>query len=401
MDQTKTEELKRQVVDWGEPSVATPPVEQKKPEKLRRHMVAPTERIVSVDALRGFDMFWIAGGGPLVMALCKLFSNPLPEWLDRQFDHVPWVGFVAWDLIMPLFLFIVGVAMPFSIGKRVERGDSRSSIYRKVIYRVAVLWVLGMVAQGHLLAFDLNNLQLYSNTLQSIAAGYLISSIALVELPVRWQGALCGGLLVVYWALMRFIPVPGHPAGVLLPDANLAMYIDKGLLGKFQDGTTYTWILSSLAFGAQVLMGVLAGHLLRSKLAGTRKALWLAGSGLACLLAGWVWGFFFPIIKHIFSSSMVLWAGGWCLLLLALFYWVIDVLGYRRWAFFFIVFGMNAIVAYMAPDLINFHQISHTIFAGLAQHLGMFGDVLLTGGAVAVLWSGLYYMYRKGTLVRI
>ncbi len=376
-------------------------MEQNKFEEVSRHVVAPSERIVSVDALRGFDMFWIAGGGPLVMALCKLFSNPLPNSLERQFDHVPWVGFVGWDLIMPLFLFIVGVAMPMSIGKRLERGDSRTRIYRKVIYRVGVLWVLGMVAQGHLLAFDLNNLQFYSNTLQSIAAGYLISSIALVELPVRWQGALCGGLLVIYWALMRFIPVPGHPAGVLLPDTNLAMYIDKALLGKFQDGTTYTWLLSSLAFGAQVLMGVLAGHLLRSKLSGTRKTLWLAGSGLGCLLAGWLWSFAFPIIKHIFSSSMVLWAGGWCLLLLAFFYWVIDVRGYRRWASFFIVFGANAIVSYMAPDIINFFQISQTVFAGLARHLGVLGDVLLTAGAVGILWSGLYYMYRERIFVRI
>ena len=327
------------------------------------HAVPPSARLASIDALRGFDMFWIAGGGPLVMEFCRLFSHPLPTWLERQFDHVPWAGFVGWDLIMPLFLFIVGVAMPFSIGKRVERGDRRGGIYGKVIYRVVVLWILGMIAQGHLLAFDLNNLQLYSNTLQSIAAGYLIASIALVELPVRWQGALGGTLLVVYWALMRFVPVPGYGAGIFTPAGNLAMYIDKALLGHFQDGTDYTWILSSLGFGATVLMGVLAGHLLKSKLAGTRKALLLAGAGGACLLTGWLWGFAFPIIKHIWTSSMVLWSGGWCLLLLALFYWVMDVLGYRRWAFFFIVFGMNAIVAYMAPDIIPFMRISGTLFS--------------------------------------
>jgi len=376
-------------------------MDQSKPGKPELHAVPPSQRIVSVDALRGFDMFWIAGGGPLVMAFCKLFRNPLPPWLDRQFDHVVWEGFVGWDLIMPLFLFIVGVAMPFSVGKRVERGDSRGSIYRKVVYRVVVLWILGMIAQGHLLAFDSHNLQFYSNTLQSIAAGYLIASIALVELPIRGQAGLCGALLVVYWALMRFVPVPGYGAGVLTPDGNLAMYIDKALLGRFQDGTPYTWILSSLGFGATVLMGVLAGHLLRSKLAGTRKALLLAGAGVACLLAGWLWSFDFPIIKHIWTSSMVLWSGGWCLLLLALFYWLIDVLGYRRWAFPFIVIGMNAIVAYMAPDLINFMQISHTVFAGLARHLGMFGDFLLAFGAIGILWVGLYYMYRKQTFVRI
>jgi predicted acyltransferase len=369
--------------------------------ELRRHAVQPSERVVSVDALRGFDMFWIAGGGPFVMAFFKLFANPLPTWLERQFDHVPWVGFVGWDLIMPLFLFIVGVAMPFSIGKRVERGDSRSSIYRKVAYRVVVLWILGIIAQGNLLAFDLHNLQLYSNTLQSIAAGYLISAIALVELPVRWQGVLAGALLVVFWALMRFVPVPGHGAGIFTPDGNLAMWIDNALLGRFRDGTDYTWILSSLGFGATTLMGVLSGHLLRTRLPGGRKVLVLAASGLGCLLTGWLWGFEFPIIKHIWTSSMVLWSGGWCLLLLALFYGLIDVLGYKRWAVFFVVFGMNAIVAYMAPDLISFHRISNANLAGLARHLGMFSEFLLTGGTVGILWLGLYYMFRKKTFLRI
>jgi len=374
---------------------------QSKPGSTAAPAAVPAQRIMSVDALRGFDMFWIMGGGPLVMEFCKLFSNPLPVWLGRHFDHVPWEGFVGWDLIMPLFLFVVGVAMPFSIGKRLERGDSRSSIYRKVIYRVVVLWVLGTIAQGHLLAFDLNNLQLYSNTLQSIAAGYLIASIALVELPVRWQAALAGALLVVFWALMAFVPVPGYGAGVFTPDGNLAMWIDEALLGRFRDGSNYTWIFSSLGFGATVLMGVLAGHLLRARLPGRRKALLLAAAGLGCLLGGWLWGFAFPIIKHIWTSSMVLWSGGWCLLLLALFYWVIDVLGYRRWAFFFTVIGMNAIVAYMAPDIIPFPHISNTLFAGLAKHLGMFGNFLVACGAVGVLWVGLYYLYRKQTFVRI
>jgi len=372
-----------------------------KPASAEAPAAVPSQRIMSVDALRGFDMFWIAGGQAFVMEFFKLFSNPLPPWLERHFDHVEWEGFVGWDLIMPLFLFIVGVAMPFSIGKRLARGDTRSSIYKKVIYRVVLLWVLGMVAQGHLLSFDLNTLQFYSNTLQSIAAGYLIATIALVELPVRWQAGLAGALLVVYWALMALVPVPGHGAGVLTPDGNLAIYIDKTLLGHFQDGTPYTWILSSLGFGATVLMGVLSGHLLRSKLPGNRKALVLAGSGLACLVGGWLWSFAFPIIKHIWTSSMVLWSGGWCLLLLALFYWVIDVLGYRRWAFFFIVIGMNAIVAYMAPDIIPFSKISKTLFEGLSKHLGMFGPVLVAFGTLGVLWLGLYYLYRNRTFVRI
>lgn len=376
-------------------------MEPSKSVRPETHVVASSQRLSSIDALRGFDMFWIMGGGPFVMAVCKLFANPLPHWLDRQFDHVDWEGFVGWDLIMPLFLFIVGVAMPFSIGKRVELGETRGQIYSKVAYRVVVLWILGMVAQGNLLAFDPHNLQFYSNTLQAIAAGYLISSVALVELRVRGQAALVLALLVVYWLLLAFVPVPGHGAGVFTPDGNLAMWIDKTLLGRFQDGTTYTWILSSLGFGATVLMGVLAGHLLRSSVPGPRKAQWLAASGCACLLAGWLWSFIFPIIKHIWTSSMVLWSGGWCLLLLALFYWLIDVKAYRRWAFFFIVIGMNAIVAYMAAEVLPFAQISGIFFAGLAKHLGMFGDALVTFGALGILWLCLYYLYRNRTFIRI
>jgi len=365
------------------------------------HVVASSERLLSIDALRGFDMFWIMGGAPFVMDFFRWFANPLPAWLERQFDHVPWQGFVAWDLIMPLFLFTVGVAMPFSVGKRMAMGETRGRIYRKVCTRAVILWLLGMVAQGHLLLFDWHNLQFYSNTLQAIAAGYLIGSIALVELSVRWQAGLCGALLAVYWALLRFVPVPGHGAGMLTPDVNVAMWIDKGILGRFQDGTTYTWILSSLGFGATVLMGMLAGHLLRSSRPGPRKALWLALSGVACLAAGWAWGFAMPIIKHIWTSSMVLWSGGWCLLLLALFYWAIDVRGYRRWAFFFVVIGMNAIIAYMAPDLIPFTEISTTFFGGLARHLGMFGNALVSFGAMGLLWLPLYYLYRNRTFIRI
>jgi predicted acyltransferase len=365
------------------------------------HAVAPAERIVSIDALRGFDMFWIAGGGPMVYEFFKLFANPLPSWLEGQFDHVQWQGFVAWDLIMPLFLFIVGASMPFSIGKRLAQGDGRRSIYLKVIYRVLLLWILGTVAQGNLLHFRMDDLLLYSNTLQAIAAGYLISAIALIELPVKGQAVLVGVLLLIYWGLMRFVPVPGYGAGVLTPEGNLAMWVDQSVLGRFRDGSDYTWILSSIGFGATTLIGVMAGHLLRAPGPKLQKVFWLVISGLACLLTGWLWSFEFPIIKHIWTSSMVLWAGGWSLLLLALFYWVIDILGYKRWAFVFIIIGTNAIVAYIAPGIIRFGDISDTLVGGLAKHLGQLGDFLLTAGTFGVLWLLLYYMYRNKTFVRI
>jgi len=365
------------------------------------HAVAPAERVRSIDALRGFDIFWIVGGGPMVMQFCKLFANPLPQWLDRQFDHVPWIGFVGWDLIMPMFLFIVGVAMPFSIGKRVARGDRRLAIYSKVIYRVIILWIFGMIAQGHLLLFKLDNLQLYSNTLQAIAAGYLIAAIAIVELPARLHGALAAALLVLYWALLRFVPVPGCEGEILTPKCNLAMWVDTALLGHFRDGTDYTWILSSIGFGATTLIGVLAGQLLRGPQSKPKKALLLVAAGIACLLGGWLWSFDLPIIKHIWTSSMVLWSAGLCLLFLALFYWVIDVLGWQRWAFPFLVLGANSILAYMAPAVISFALISKKNLGGIAAHLPEYAEFLLAAGAFGILWLGLYYLYRKKTFFRI
>jgi len=313
---------------------------------------------------------------------------------------VEWEGFVGWDLIMPLFLFVVGVSLPFSIGKRIAIGETRGQIYRKVAIRSVILWILGMIAQGNLLAFDSHNIQFYSNTLQAIAAGYVISSIALVELNIRGQAILALVLLIVYALCLFLIPVPGIGAGHLTPDGNIAIYIDKAILGRFQDGTTYSWILTSVGFGVTVLIGVLAGHLLRSGLSGIRKAQYLAAGGVGCLAAGWLLSFVLPIIKHIWTSSMVLWSGGLSLLLLALFYWLIDVKGYRHWAFPFIVIGVNAIVAYMA-DLLPWEEISTIFFGGLASHLGQVGNALVAFGAFFVLWSCLYYMYRNRTFIRI
>ncbi len=362
-------------------------------------------RIMSIDALRGFDMFWIVGGNYVFLALVALFAYPIPTAISDQMKHVPWEGFTAYDLIMPLFLFIVGAAMPFSFAKRFEQGQSKWAIYRKIFVRVLLLWIFGMIAQGHLLEYDLSKLHFYSNTLQAIAAGYLIASIAMLHLPVIGQVGVTALLLIGYWLAMTWIPVPGHPAGVLEEKLNLALYVDELLLGRFRDGTTYAWILASLAFGATVLLGVHAGQLLRSPWSPAKKVLGLVGLGLGCLGTAWGWSYWFPIIKHLFTSSMVLWAAGWSYLLLALFYLVIDVLGYRRWSFFFVVIGANAIAAYMMTHTpgVNqiFSQIVVAFIGNLKSSLGTYYDPLRQVGAFAVLWAILCYMYRKKTFLRV
>src|SRR4030042_2817787 len=158
---------------------------------------------------------------------------------------------------------------------------------------------------------------------------------------------------------MRLVSVPGHGAGVLTPEGNLAIYIDRIIFGPFIDGTDspYTWILSSMTFGCTVMLGGMAGHLLRSDKVGIRKVLWLMSAGGGCIVAGLLWNLCFPIIKHLWTSFFVLFSGGLCFMLLALFYLVIDVLGFRKWAFGFVVIGSNAIAVYMATHLINFRNL--------------------------------------------
>ena len=359
------------------------------------------DRVGSVDALRGFDMFWIIGGNGLVLGLLTLLLGSVPESVRYHFRHVDWEGFSAWDLIMPLFLFIVGVAMPFSVQKRLESGQPLGRVYWKVARRAVILFILGMAAQGNLLDFKLETLHLYCNTLQAIAAGYLVASIALIHLRVAGQAALAAALLVVFWLLMAFVPAPGHGAGVLEPGANLALWVDDAVLGRFGDGTPYTWVLSSLGFAASVLLGVLAGHLLKSGRGKGAKLLWLVAAGLGCLAAGWGWGLFFPIIKHLWTSSMVLWAAGWSFLLLALFYLVIDVLGFRAWALPFKVIGTNAIVAYMVPHVFDLDDLADDLVGGLAAHLGGNGEHLVSAAAFLMLFGLLCYLYRKGTFIKV
>lgn len=366
---------------------------------------APPPRLLSIDALRGFDMFWIMGpegGHWLVTAAVAWLFGSVPPWLKYQMDHPAWLGFSAWDMIMPLFLFIVGAAMPFSVGRRLDQGASRRDIYGKAVRRVLLLWILGMICQGNLLSWEWSSFKWYSNTLQAIAAGYLITTVALVELrTARRCASGAAALLVVYWLLMSFVPVPGHGAGVYTPDGNLAIWIDQAVMGSHQDGTTYTWILSSLGFGATVLIGALAGMAMKSRGAGTHTALLLAGAGLACLAGGWLWSWHMPIIKHIWTSSMALWAGGWSLLLLALFHWLIDVRGWHRWSFPLLVIGANAIVAYMAQPLFDVHRLGARWFGGLAEQCGTAHDLVQAVLTIGLLWCVLWWLHRKRMYVRI
>lgn len=358
-------------------------------------VAAGSGRIVSIDALRGFDMFWITGGGAIAAAMLGLFDGPLANTLLGQIEHSQWNGFTFWDLIFPLFMFIVGVSLPFAISRRLERGDDRSGLYKHILRRFVTLMLLGFIYNG-LLDFNLAQMR-WAGVLQRISLGYLFAALILMNTRVRGQAIWTGAILVVYWALMTFVPVPGHGAGVLTPEGNLAAWLDTLFLpGQFCNGIfDNEGILSTLPSISTTLMGVLAGHWLRSAAAPGTKAARLALSGVACLALALIWNPFFPINKLIWTSSYVLFAGGWSLLFLALFYWIIDVRGWQKWAFPFIVIGLNPITIYVAQTLFDFSIIANIFIHGFIGQTGALQPLIQALSVFAVKWLLLYFLYSR------
>jgi len=368
-------------------------------------------RLVSLDALRGFDMFFIlAGGGQrLFQGIVEGSKSRFLERLLPQFEHGPWIagygiwgaGFTFWDIIMPLFLFCSGTSMPYSFSKFLQRGGTKKQLYIKVLKRALLLFFLGMIKQGRLLLFDLGELQIYCNTLQAIGVGYLLAAIIFINFNVRWQVIITSGLLLLYWALLALVPVPGKGAGVILPDNNFALFIDNLIMGPFQDGLPYTWILSSMVFACTIMLGVFAGELVRKNMSDKTKVLWLFGIGTGSLVAGLLWSPFFPIIKYIWTSSMVLYSGGMCFLLLGLFYLLIDTLGFKKWAFVFVVIGMNAITVYMGEKFFRFEHTANILLGGLDKWLGAWSGFCHSLVIFGIIWVILYIMYKNKVFIKV
>ena len=358
------------------------------------------ERLMCIDALRGFDMLWIIGGAEVLISLCKASGIGFLGNVEVNFDHT-WGQFHFYDLIMPLFLFIVGVVMPVSFRNRLKRGSTKKQLYRHIIKRFIVLYILGLIASGHLLTYNTAKIHLWTDTLHAIAVGYLVSSILILEVSRKWQIVITAGLLITYWLVMALIPVPGHGSGIYEPDLNLALYIDNAVLGHWQEGSGWTYIITNMTFICSVMLGVFAGQLLLSEKKPLKKAGLLALAGIWSVIAGRLWGIWFPIIHHLWTSSLVLFAGGISFLLLALFYLVIDIWGYKKWAFFFVVIGMNAIAVYVATHLFDFKLIGNVFVGDLLKHLGSWSGFVESSAALAVIWLIMYYMYRNKTFIKV
>lgn len=299
-------------------------------------------RLVSLDAFRGFTI-----------AAMILVNNPGSwDYVYPPLDHAPWHGWTPTDLIFPFFLFIVGVSMTFSFARRLQQGDKRRLV-RSVLRRSVIILLLGLFLSAFP-RFDLANLR-YVGVLQRIAVVYLAASLIVLNLSRRAQAWVTVGLLLGYWAAMKLVPVPGVGAGVLTPEGNLAAWIDRFIVpGRMYQGT---WdpegFLSTLPATATTLLGVFTGYWIRSGRERLEIAAGMFAVGWLAIFAGLVWDLFFPINKHLWTSSYVLFTAGAAMELLALCYWLIDIQGHRRWARPGVVFGVNAIAVYVLSGMLS------------------------------------------------
>ena len=282
---------------------------------------APVRRLLSLDALRGFDMFWIMGGEEIFHVLAKTTGWAWAVFMADQFTHVDWNGYRPYDNIFPLFLFLAGVSTPYSLGSRLAKGDDRAALARKVIIRGLTLVLLGIIYNNGLFEKSIAEMRFPSVLGRIGLAGMFAQLIYLYVRSERTRYGIFAGLLLGYWALLILVPVPGYGAGNLTMEGGLVSYIDRLVLPGRLHRVIHDpeGILSTLPAIGTGLLGIFAGTILRRKDIGDGAKIWqLVIWGVACLALGWVWDLVFPVNKNLWTSSFVLVAGGWSFLMLSL-----------------------------------------------------------------------------------
>jgi len=353
------------------------------------------KRITSIDALRGFTMIWIIGAEEIIRSLFKVWPNSFTKTLAVNMTHAKWEGYYFYDLVFPLFLFLVGILIPFTILKRMEAGVPKSQLYKHIIKRTLVLIFLGLVNYG-LLRFDWPAMR-WSSVLGRIGICYFLASVLVMHTSWRMQAVITVSILVLYYLAVMFIPVPGYGAGVLTPEGCLTTYLDQKIIPGTLGMGIYDrqGVLSTFTALATTLIGVLTGFWLGSNRSPERKTSGLLYAGLLTLAAGWLWGQFFFISRNVWTSSFVLYSAGWSFLLLALFYWIIDVRGYKKWTFFLVVIGMNAITIWVGQRLIDFEFTADALFLGFSSTLGIIQPIFMACVVFMLKWLFLWFLFKR------
>lgn len=350
-------------------------------------------RLVSLDAYRGFIMLLLVSGG---FGLGVLQAFPGWEWLAEQVDHAAWEGCTFWDLIQPAFTFMVGVAMPFALARRLADGATFGEAFRHVAWRALMLVVISNIysnwgaGQGEL-RFQL------INVLSQIAAGYLLCFF-LMRLRFHFQVAAALAILLGHWAL--FVAFPG-PAGPWSPSGNIGAVIDLKLLGYNYSG--YYTTINFLGNSVTILFGCWAGMLLRTTRSHAGKLKIFAAYSAACFALGLALQPFIPMVKRLWTGSFTFFSAGWVILMLSVFYWVIEVRQLKRWVFPFLVLGMNSLFVYSLGQ----EGISQWLDRGLAgftgdfRFLGVLGAIPQRVLVLAGLWYPCYWLFQRKIFFKI
>ena len=362
----------------------------------------PGKRLNSLDALRGFDMFWIAGGSYLVEVIARLSGASWLKPVVEQMEHVPWNGFHFYDLIFPLFMFISGVAIPFSLVSKLEKHVPKSSLAKKAIVRGLILVLLGWIYNG-VFSNGFESPRLLS-VLGQIGLGYMFAALITIytkNLKQRfiWLGSILAGIAI----LQLVVPVPGIGAGVLTPEGCINGYIDRMLVpGRLHGGVFDPEGLLCIVSAVSVtLMGSLAGYILRNnKTAEMQKVKILAISGVSAIVVALLLSTFYPIIKACWTSSFNLLTSGIGFLLITIFYWIIDVKGWQKWSFFFRVIGMNSIFIYLFNRFFDIGQLTKLLL-GWTVLFGEISELFMVAGGIMLVWLLMFYMYKKKIFLRV
>lgn len=364
-----------------------------------------SKRLLSIDTLRGADMLMISGAGTFVFLLHGKTEYAWVDALAMQFEHPEWIGFTFYDFIFPLFLFIAGVSIPFSVTKGLENGTSKKEIYKKAFIRMLILIVLGIFDKNAPVPFFNWHEIRFVGVLQRIGVAGFVATLLYLNFSWRQRILWIGGILLFYYAIIFLIPVPGYGAGDLTMEGNLHGWFDRHFLpGRLlQKIFDENGLLTTLPAICLTIMGTLAADVLMMKnKTDVEKLKVFLIAGVSCIVVALLWGLHFPIFKRLWTSSFILLTGGMAFVVLGIFYWIIDILQFQRWTFFFRVIGMNSLAIYLAYRFIDFGHTSNLIFGGLyAPTAEKWHPVFESVGALIIVWLFLYGLYRFKIFLKV
>ena len=374
---------------------------------MNEQILKTSNRIVSVDVLRGLAMFIILstqiGGAPIFRTFTQLWGENFPDFAYlRFFSYSQGTGISIASIAQPIFIFVVGLVIPIALTNRLLKTGKKKT-YLHIISRVLILFLFGLIVGGNLLNLQFDKLYYYNNVLEYISIGYLFCSILVLNTNANVQYFVTGGILLLIWAIYVFIPAPGWQGERYSTEMNIGIYIDKVVLGQHgHPFKGWTAVLNTLGQICNMLFGVHVGKIIfgnHDKIAKTKLLfIW----GLIILVAGLIWGLFFPILGSNWTSTYALVTCGIATLLLASFYYIIDVKRYWKWAFFFVVFGANSIAIYMMAHLFDFRLIGNIIVGGVSSLFSSNVEAFIKAvTAMAIMWLIMYYMYKKKTFIKI